>query len=302
MNNLGIFHYIDTHMVDLRTLTNDDPRWGKIHARKFHKLAWCYVIPLHRWLHLNPWERETAEVYAHARAAPRATLLGKAAARIHGIPTLTTPSEYFATVPSNSVPQRSKRQYFRYKQTKLNNQVTEVHGIRVTSLARTAIDIARFDGFVEGLVAADYVRSRRVSKDTLNWVLGNMGRVKGVADARRAVEHSVNSSESPWESYARALILDTGLPAVRSLRAQYRVNQYYADLAINGWLLIEIDGNVKYENELEEVIRAEHQRQKALLNQGFVVLRFSPQELRDAPEDFINTIARHLAAGPRNFR
>lgn len=137
---------------------------------------------------------------------------------------------------------------------------------------------------------------------TLNWVLGNMGRVKGVADARRAVEHSVNSSESPWESYARALILDADLPAVRSLRVQYRVNQYYADLAINGWLLIEIDGNVKYENELEEVIRAEHQRQKALLNQGFVVLRFSPQELREAPKDFINTIARHLAAGPRNFR
>ncbi len=29
MNNLGIFHYIDTHMVDLRTLTNDDPPMGK---------------------------------------------------------------------------------------------------------------------------------------------------------------------------------------------------------------------------------------------------------------------------------
>ena len=302
MHNRGIFDYIDAHAIDLRALNNDDPRWSKIHAGKFHTLTWCYAIPLHRWLELKPWERDTAEVYAHARAAPRAILLGKAAARIHGIPVLRTPGEYFATVPSNSVPQKSKRQYFRYKQTNLHGQVTEVHGVRLTTPARTAIDIARFDGFSEGLVAADHVRSQRVSQASLNWALGKMGRVKGVGHARRAVEHSVNDAESPWESYARALILEAALPGIRSLCTQYFVDNYRADLAINGWLLIEIDGNVKYKHELEEVIRAEHRRQKALLNRGFVVLRFSPQELRDTPDAFIDIIARHLAAGPRRLR
>lgn len=301
MNNRGIFHFIDAHMVDLRALSNDDPRWGKIHARKFHKLAWCYAIPLHQWLQLKPWERDIAEVYAHARASPRAILLGKAAARIHGIPVISTPEEYHATVPSNSVPQRSKRQYFRYKQTKLYGQVMELHGVRLTTPARTAIDIARFDGFLEGLVAVDHVRAQRISQDSLNWTLGKMGRVKGVRHARRAVTHSVNNSESPWESYARALILDADLPVIRSLRTQYEVDNYRADLAINGWLLIEIDGNVKYAQELEDVIRAEHRRQKALLNRGFVILRFSPQELREAPDEFVNTLARHLAAGPRRL-
>ena len=87
------------------------------------------------------------------------------------------------------------------------------HGRHVP--AERPVELALARGVGEMVVAADHVRSQRVSQDSLNWALGKMGRVKGVGHARRAVEHSVNDAESPWESYARALILEAALPGIR---------------------------------------------------------------------------------------
>ena len=181
----------------------------------------------------------------------------------------------------------------------LRGKETVVHGIRVSTLERTAIDIARFYGFEEGLVAVDAVRARNVGQFGINETLGAMGRVKGVAAARRAVAESVNCAESPWESYARALILAADYPELRWVKAQYVIENYRADLVINGWLVIEIDGNVKYRFEAEEVIRAEHRRQQAILNKGYIVLRFSPEQLSSRPDYFQETVGKHLARGPR---
>ncbi len=120
--------------------------------------------------------------------------------------------------------------------------------------------------------------------------LGALGRVKGVATARAVVAATVVDSESPWESYAhnvlrahvyartqqqragvglprrlrinhgRALLLRAGI----HVRTQYVVGTYRADWASDGWLLIEIDGDVKYQDKPVEAIRAEHRRQKEL--------------------------------------
>lgn len=154
--------------------------------------------------------------------------------------------------------------------------------------------MARLHGFEEGLVAADYVRAQ-VGRRRMQDTLGALGRVKGVATARAVVAATVVDSESPWESYARALLLRAGI----NVRTQCRVGKYRADLAIDGWLLIEIDGDVKYQDRPVEAIRAEHRRQKELLNMGYVVLRFSPEELRARPEEFVATVRRMLAMGPR---
>ncbi|HIX79376.1 MAG TPA: endonuclease domain-containing protein, partial [Candidatus Corynebacterium faecipullorum] len=184
-----------------------------------------------------------------------------------------------------------------YRRMDLRGNETVVHGIRVSSLDRTALDIARFYGFEEGLVAVDDVRARNVGQFWINETLGAMGRVKGVAAARRAVAESVNCSESPWESYARALVLAADYPELRWVKAQYVIENYRADLVINGWLVIEIDGNVKYRHEVDEVIRAEHRRQQAILNKGYIVLRFSPEQLSSRPDYFQETVGKHLARG-----
>lgn len=294
MDNALLFDTIDAHLIDLRQLSNEDPRWLQLHHGKIVRAAWCFALPKQFWNRLKPWERDIARVYIHARTAHKAVLIGKPAALIHGIPTISRPTDYPAVLPSGSVPQQSKGHFFAYKAARLHGQTTTVHGIKLTSLERTAIDMARLHGFEEGLVAADYVRAQ-VGRRRMQDTLGALGRVKGVATARAVVAAAVVDSESPWESYARALLLRAGI----NVRTQYIVGKYRADLAIDGWLLIEIDGDVKYQDKPVEAIRAEHRRQKELLNMGYVVLRFSPEELRARPEEFVATVRRMLAMGPR---
>lgn len=299
MNNEQLFTYLDEHLVDLRKLPNSDPLWKKVHADKVAKLAWCYVLPMVEWRQLKSWQQRAAKAYALGLTLPRATLVGKTAALIHGIPLITPPKEWEATLPSGSVPQRVKSRNVHYRRTDLRGKETIVHGIRVASLERTALDIARFHGFEEGLVAVDAVRARNVGKIWIDDALGAMGRVKGVAAARQAVATSVNTAESPWESYARALIIAADYPELRWVKAQYTIENYRADLVINGWLVIEIDGNVKYRRDIDEVILAEHRRQQDILNKGFIVLRFSPEQLNARPDYFQQVVGEHLQRGPR---
>lgn len=299
MNNEQLFTFLDKHLVDLRKLPNSDPLWKKVHADKVAKLAWCYVLPMVEWRQLKSWQQRAAKAYALGLTLPRATLVGKTAALIHGIPLIMPPKEWEATLPSGSVPQRVKSRNVHYRRTDLRGQETIVHGIRVASLERTALDIARFHGFEEGLVVVDAVRARNVGKIWIDDALGAMGRVKGVAAARQAVAASVNTAESPWESYARALIIAADYPELRWVKAQYSIENYRADLVINGWLVVEIDGNVKYRRDIDEVILAEHRRQQDILNKGFVVLRFSPEQLNARPDYFQQVVGDHLQRGPR---
>ncbi|MDO5031039.1 endonuclease domain-containing protein [Corynebacterium sp.] len=295
----ALLRRIKAELIDLRRLPNSDARWQKIHNGKMPTLAWCYAMPGQVWYGLARWERDIARLYVHALTAPKAILLDKAAAMILGIPVLFETEKYSVTLESNAVGSKGRGHFFAYVRTKLNREILEVEGVRVSSLGRTAIDIARRYGFAEGLVAMDYVRSQRVGRERLDSMLGAMGRVKGIAQARRAVKESVSNSESPWESYARGLLIEANIPGVKRISTQFEVERYRADLAVNGWLLIEIDGNVKYRYEPEEVISEEHRRQKALLNKGYVVMRYSPEELRRDPQGFVEAVRRQVQAGPR---
>ena len=215
MDNALLFDTIDAHLIDLRQLSNEDPRWLQMHHGKIVRAAWCFALPKQFWNRLKPWERDIARVYIHARTVHKAVLIGKPAALIHGIPTISRPTEYPAVLPSGSVPQKSKGHFFAYKAARLHGQTTTVHGIKLTSLERTAIDMARLHGFEEGLVAADYVRAQ-VGRRRMQDTLGALGRVKGVATARAVVAATVVDSESPWESYARALLLRAGIKIGRA--------------------------------------------------------------------------------------
>ena len=70
------------------------------------------------------------------------------------------------------------------------------------------------------------------------------------------------------------------------------------DLLINGWLIVEIDGDVKYDGETygrtDDVIRAERSREKALQNTGRVVVRVS--DPRETPEVVAHALATFRGA------
>ena len=259
------------------------------------------VYPEKSWRELKFHERQWLRVEAAAMMSREAVLVGRSAARMHGIWVISTTEEPVELcLPSRgSSPTRRNLEGLLFRRMVLrSNEISLRDGHRVTNGFRTFADIARHHGFVEGLVAADYLRRSGFTLELLEREAGQLGRLKGVAVVRECIRHCVPDSGSPYESFARALLIQAG---IGPLFTQYEVAGRFADLCIDGWLLIEIDGNVKYQGPNAERARQEEfERQKMIANRGYVFLRYSPDFLRRHPEKFVRevlaTIAGRLAA------
>jgi hypothetical protein len=204
--------------------------------------------------------------------------------------------------------------------------VTEVDGIPVTTIARTAVDLARGRTFPEALVALDggarlictrtFAVTERALRDQRQRDLRSPGAREllsaaydsvrtwpGTVVVRQALEHVDPGSESPFESRSRGWILGVGLtsPAVgyRVVGASGAV--YYADLAWPGLRVLgEADGIGKYGEDPAGVrrrLRAERRRQRDLEDAGWTVVRWDSSE---SPATVIARIRRALqVAAPR---
>lgn len=88
----------------------------------------------------------------------------------------------------------------------------------------------------------------------------------------------------------------------RKIVAQYAfANGYRVDLCIDDAVVIEVDGHSKYDGTtfgkpVDEVLRAERQREKHIQNLGFVVLRYSPRELLCERQRVISEVQAALRA------
>ncbi|WP_442891877.1 DUF559 domain-containing protein [Corynebacterium sp. Marseille-Q4381] len=90
----------------------------------------------------------------------------------------------------------------------------------------------------------------------------------------------------------RALLIAAG---ILGTEAQVEVRGYRVDLLIDGWLVIEIDGNVKYKDpDAERVRQAEFLRQKRLSNEGYYFLRYTPEDIRRSPRSFVDEVKSTL--------
>lgn len=134
--------------------------------------------------------------------------------------------------------------------------------------------------------------------NTLRQTLQYLGRAKGIATARRCLNFAISNSGSPWESVVRADLLDSGIPM--KIEVQKKILNYYSDICIDGWLVVEIDGNVKYDGTFSDPTTAiidERRREKEITNAGYRVLRLSPQQL-STPDELLELVKRELDFGP----
>ncbi|WP_411707133.1 endonuclease domain-containing protein [Corynebacterium sp. LaCa222] len=172
-----------------------------------------------------------------------------------------------------------------------------VAGVRTTHPARTCLEIARLHGFPDGLVATDSaLRQHGVTTYDLREELARMQRTRGQAAMRKVIEHAYGGSESPYESYLRALIIER-FPQVKIEPQKPLLGKYRADLCLDGWLVVEVDGDAKYDGtygkEPVHVVKQQIKRQRALENRGYVVLRFGSSEVK-ASDEALRIIASHL--------
>ena len=278
-------------LVDKRKLTH-----GTFPDGEFVELEPTVWFPAATWGELKYHERQWLRVEAAAMVSNAAVLVGRSAARKLGMWVISSGEEPVeVALPSRSVSQsraQSGRYAFRFSKLRRDEQLV-YEGHCLTTPIRTFIDIARYHGFIEGLIAADYLLRRGIERNAIEKEIRKMGRAKGIGEARKCLEHAIPNSDSAYESLARGLLIEAGIGPVV---AQAQIERYFADLLVQGWLIIEIDGEIKYErDDAGEVWKKEFNRQKRIGNKGYVILRFESRLLREQPHVFIAEVRAALA-------
>ena len=201
------------------------------------------------WDSLDAVARHIVAVRAALVAQPDALVSHWSATAVHGLPAVGRRDEaVHLTVPpasgGRSTPRVRRHQSFRDAPT------TVVDGIRVTSVARTLVDLAREAGLLAAVAAGDAaLHTGIVTLPQLGAEIEACGTCRGVRCARRAVAFMDPLSESPGESLSRVRMAELGLPAPalqREIRdvdgLVARVDFLWPDLGVVG----EFDGRAKY--------------------------------------------------------
>ncbi len=165
-----------------------------------------------------------------------------------------------------------------------DSEVTIRDGITVTTLARTAADMARTAPHGWGVIVCDAAMAMGLSRQELANALENHSRLRGIVRARTIVEFADPRSESPAESMSRANMAHAGVAApelqfeIHDSNGEFiaRTDFAWPDLLLVG----EVDGLVKYNDLLTpeqtagSVLMAEKRREELIRQQGFWVVRW----------------------------
>ncbi|TMQ90281.1 hypothetical protein ETD83_36125 [Actinomadura soli] len=92
------------------------------------------------------------------------------------------------------------------------DHVTEQFGVRMTTLARTALDCARWLPRYEAVAALDQFIRRGVETDELTRMARGLRGYRGNKRLREIVRLSDRGAASPGESWARVAVMESGLP------------------------------------------------------------------------------------------
>lgn len=186
--------------------------------------------------------------------------------------------------------------------------VTEIRGFRVTSLARTVVDLGRWLAYADAVAVMDAALGRGLDRDDLDREVERARRRPGNQRARRAAAFADARSESPGESRSRVLMAQLGLP-MPQLQREFVNAQGLVDARVDfDWEEFgacgEFDGQVKYGRlrqpgtTLEQTMIFEKEREERLRQHGCWTIRWKESFLHE-PEAFRRLIKTGLANGIR---
>jgi hypothetical protein len=153
--------------------------------------------------------------------------------------------------------------------------VTEVNGIPVTSLARTACDVGRTRAFREGVVVADAVLRRQVPRNDLLAAVRRCRSWPGGVRGVQVAELADGRADGPLESITRVAYADQGLPAPETQVEVWSPDGVFLGLVDFLWrqqrVVGEADGLGKYDAPL--ALKKEKLREEGLRACGLEVVR-----------------------------
>lgn len=221
------------------------------------------------------------------------------AALIHGLDLLEQPDDQVTLTRARASGYRGSKPGARLTAAELPaRHVTVRYGLRVTTPARTVVDLARVLPFRSGTVTADHaLELRQVTKGELRQVLATCRQWPGVTRAAEVVEFANGLSESALESIARVAFRDCGLPPpelqvwVDHERFVGRTDFLWKESNT----IAEADGALKYKDP--DRARRQLWRDSRLRDAGFEVVHFTWQEINETPEQVAASIRTAFERG-----
>ncbi len=236
-----------------------------------------------------------AAVLAAARPGPAGS--HRSAAIIHGLdlmgPRLPTGVMAVTRPPGLGSASASRSSVHIHVAALPDEHVTVRSGVRVTSVARTVVDLARTSPFRDGVVVADSaLRTGQTSKEELRAVVADCAKWPGIRQAKLVVDFCDGKSESVLESISRVAFRDHGIPA-----PELQVWVGGEDGGVIGradflWrrqgTIGEADGAVKYAETSRAI--SQLRRDAALRREGFEVVHFTWDEINRVPHQVAASI------------
>jgi hypothetical protein len=184
-----------------------------------------------------------------------------------------------------------------------SDHLTVVRGLSTTTLARTAVDLARWVSPRSGLVVMDSARRLGATSADLQAVIDDCRQWPGIKRAREIVDRADGRAESPLESVSRFSFAEARLPEPE---LQARIDLADGSTAVVDFLwkeygvIGEADGLLKYDDD-PSALRREKLRQEALEALGYVVIRWTWQDIWQRPEWVIARLRYAMATSNRRL-
>ncbi|GAB3765145.1 hypothetical protein [Microlunatus parietis] len=177
-------------------------------------------------------------------------------------------------------------------------------GRPVTTLARTAVDVARRLPERRAVSVADAALAYGMTVEQAAAAVGRLGRCTGIGRARRVLDFADGRSESVGESEGRFVMAVAGLPPPTLQYEVYDERGEFVARCDYAWpeqrTLGEFDGLIKYGRLLKpgetssDIIVAEKLREDALRDLGWEVVRLIWADL-SRPADLTARVRRAFA-------
>ncbi len=235
---------------------------------------------------------EVMDLAAYLAAGEPVVLSGPSAARVYGMslpdapPCITVPRSRHLTLPGV---------------TQLRGRVDDpeavvIYGILVTVKARTAVDCLRLLPLEDARAFLDRALQHRwISAASLERRAAEGDLLRGIAQLRDLAREARTGTHSEAERRAAALFAADGITGwvanfeVRSGSLIAIVDFGFPELR----LAVEIDGRAWHVDR--DQFQRDRERQNALVNAGWTVLRFTWEDVTEAPDRMIAEVKAALA-------
>ena len=273
------------------------------------------------WQAMPRWERDRLRILAALEAGDGSrVLIQQSAAVIWGIPVVRPQSEILLLASDASHGRR--RGEVRWAARKLLQPLTSHTGVNLTSRAQTVIDMAAYLPFQQAVPALDHVLRpdpgrgfQPLTKEHLHAVAERLPDRAKHRRASRVIDFADARSESPGESFSRAVLHDHGFAAPELQQEFYspagqllgRTDFYWREQRLVG----EFDGAVKYGRGMTtpdarslpawEILTREKRREDDIREMGVAFVRWSWPDITKPAHDSGSLVQRLIRAGvPRN--